>query len=119
MRKKIKSAVTDSEAEVRYDPEHKAGVSNLMNIYTALGNTTIEKLEAEYAGKGYGDFKGDLAEVVADRLGPIAARTKEFLADKAELDRILTAGAEKARHLAVRTITKAYKKVGFYPPVAL
>jgi tryptophanyl-tRNA synthetase len=119
MRKKIKSAVTDSEAEVRFDPEKKAGVSNLMNIYSALGNTTNEKLESEYAGKGYGDFKGDLAEVVADALGPIAARTKEFLADKAELDRILTAGAEKARHLAVRTITKAYKKVGFYPPVAL
>jgi tryptophanyl-tRNA synthetase len=119
MRKKIKSAVTDSEAEVRYDPEKKAGVSNLMNIYTALGNTTIDKLEAEYAGKGYGDFKGDLAEVVADYFGPISARTKEYLADKAELDRILTAGAEKARHLAVRTIAKAYKKVGFYPPVAL
>jgi tryptophanyl-tRNA synthetase len=119
MRKKIKSAVTDSDAEVRYDPEHKPGVSNLMNIYAALGATTHEKIEAEYAGKGYGDFKGDLAEVVADYLGPISAKTKEFLADKAELDRILTAGAEKARHVAARTLAKAYKKVGFYPPVAL
>ncbi|GAA2141279.1 tryptophan--tRNA ligase [Glycomyces algeriensis] len=119
MRKKIKSAVTDSDAEVRYDPEHKPGVSNLMNIYAALGATTHEKIEAEYAGKGYGDFKGDLAEVVAEYLGPISAKTKEFLADKAELDRILTAGAEKARHVAARTLAKAYKKVGFYPPVAL
>ncbi|MDN3241130.1 tryptophan--tRNA ligase [Glycomyces tritici] len=119
MRKKIKSAVTDSDAEVRYDPEHKPGVSNLMNIYAALGATTHEKIEAEYAGKGYGDFKGDLAEVVADYLGPISAKTKEFLADKAELDRILTEGAVKARHVAARTLAKAYKKVGFYPPVAL
>jgi tryptophanyl-tRNA synthetase len=119
MRKKIKSAVTDSEAEVRYDPEEKAGVSNLLNIYAALGGTTIEKLEAEYAGKGYGDFKSDLAEVVAESLGPIAASTKEYLADKAELDRILTQGAEKARHVASRTLAKAYKKIGFYPPVAL
>jgi tryptophanyl-tRNA synthetase len=119
MRKKIKSAVTDSEAEVRYDPENKPGVSNLLNIYAALGGTTVEKLEAEYAGKGYGDFKGDLAEVVTESLGPIAARTKEFLADKAELDRILTQGAEKARHVASRTLAKAYKKIGFYPPAAL
>jgi tryptophanyl-tRNA synthetase len=119
MRKKIKSAVTDSDAEVRYDMERKPGVSNLLNIYAALGETTVGKLEAEYAGKGYGDFKGDLADVVADALGPIAAKTKEYLADKAELDRILTAGAQKARHLAARTIAKAYEKIGFYPPVAL
>ncbi len=119
MRKKIKSAVTDSEAEVRYDPDAKPGVSNLMNIYAALGSTTVEKLESEYAGRGYGDFKGDLADVVADYLGPISDRTKEFLADKAELDRILAKGAEKARHVASRTLAKAYKKVGFYPPAAL
>ncbi|THV21782.1 tryptophan--tRNA ligase [Glycomyces paridis] len=119
MRKKIKSAVTDSGGDVRYDTEAKAGVSNLLNIYAALADTTVEKLEGEYAGKGYGDFKGDLADVVAETLAPIAARTKEFLADKAELDRVLTAGAEKARGLAVRTIAKAYKKVGFFPPVTL
>ncbi|SDD50566.1 tryptophan--tRNA ligase [Glycomyces harbinensis] len=119
MRKKIKSAVTDSEAQVRYDLEHKPGVSNLLNIYAAVGDTTVEKLEADYAGKGYGDFKGDLAEVVAEAFGPVAVKTREYLADKAELDRILTAGAEKARHLATRTIDKAYKKIGFYPPAAL
>ncbi|THV39685.1 tryptophan--tRNA ligase [Glycomyces buryatensis] len=119
MRKKIKGAVTDSDAEVRFDPENKPGLSNLMNIYTALGNTTFEKLEAEYAGRGYGDFKGDLAEVVADSIGPIATRTKEFLADKAELDRILERGAEKARIVASRTLAKAYKKVGFFAPAAL
>ncbi|MEU6857873.1 tryptophan--tRNA ligase [Glycomyces sp. NPDC046736] len=119
IRKKIKSAVTDSDAEVRFDTEHKPGVSNLLNIYAALGDTTVEKLESEYAGKGYGDFKGDLAEVAADFMGPISARTKEYLADKAELDRILAKGAERARQVASRTLAKAYKKVGFFPPVAL
>ncbi len=119
MRKKIKSAVTDSDAEVRYDPENKPGVSNLLGIYSALSGTPVEKLEAEYQGKGYGDFKGDLAEVVAESLAPIAAATREYLDDQAELDRILTRGAEKARAVASRTLAKAYKKVGFYPPVAV
>ncbi|WP_030144470.1 tryptophan--tRNA ligase [Glycomyces sp. NRRL B-16210] len=119
IRKKIKSAVTDSEAEVRYDVERKPGVSNLLNIYAALGDTTVAKLEAEYAGKGYGDFKGDLAEVVVEAIGPITRRTKEYLADRAELDRILAQGAERARQVASRTLAKAYKKVGFFPPAAL
>ncbi|WP_026925534.1 tryptophan--tRNA ligase [Glycomyces arizonensis] len=118
MRKKIKSAVTDSEAEVRYDPEGKPGVTNLLVIYSALSGTPVDKLESEYQGKGYGDFKGDLAEVVAETLGPIARATREYLDDKAELDRILVEGAEKARAVASRTLAKAYKKVGFYPPVA-
>ncbi|GAB3224404.1 tryptophan--tRNA ligase [Glycomyces halotolerans] len=118
MRKKIKSAVTDSEAEVRYDPERKAGVSNLLNIYSALTGTSVEKLESEYQGKGYGDFKSDLADVVAEALEPIATATNEYLSDKAELDRILTRGAEKARTVASRTLAKTYKKVGFFPPAA-
>ncbi|WP_199043818.1 tryptophan--tRNA ligase [Glycomyces salinus] len=117
MRKKIKSAVTDSEASVRYDPENKAGVSNLLTIYSSLTGDSIEKLESAYAGKGYGDFKGDLADVVADTLGPIATATREILDDRAELDRILTMGAEKARAMAAPTLNKTYKKVGFYPPV--
>ncbi|WP_026929918.1 tryptophan--tRNA ligase [Glycomyces tenuis] len=118
MRKKIKSAVTDSEAEVRYDAENKAGVSNLLVVYSALSGTAIDKLEDEYRGKGYGDFKSDLAELVAESLEPIARATREYLDDKAELDRLLTKGAEKARAVASRTLAKAYKKVGFYPPVA-
>ncbi|GAB3645874.1 tryptophan--tRNA ligase [Glycomyces tarimensis] len=117
MRKKIKSAVTDSEAEVRYDEEHKPGVSNLLNIYSALSGTAVDKLEAQYEGKGYGDFKTDLAEVAVESLEPIATATREYLADKAELDRIIAKGAEKARAIAGRTLAKAYKKVGFYPPV--
>ena len=117
MRKKIKSAVTDSEASVRYDPEAKPGVSNLLTIYSSLSGDPIEKLESAYAGKGYGDFKGDLAEVVADSLEPIAKATREFLGDRAELDRILTEGARKARAMAGPTLAKVYKKIGFYPPV--
>ncbi|WP_100447693.1 tryptophan--tRNA ligase [Glycomyces xiaoerkulensis] len=119
MRKKIRSAVTDSGSEVRYDPESKAGVSNLLTIYSALTGTPVEKIESEYHGKGYGDFKGDLADLVADSLEPIAKTTKEYLADTAELDRILAKGAEKARSVASRTVAKAYKKVGFYPPVSM
>ena len=117
MRKKIKSAVTDSEASVRYDPEGKPGVSNLLTIYSSLTGDSVEKLESAYAGKGYGDFKGDLAEGVAETLGPFATATREILDDRAELDRILTKGAEKARAMAAPTLSKTYKKVGFYPPV--
>lgn len=117
MRKKIKSAVTDSEPTVRYDVENKPGVSNLLCIYSALSGTPIDRLESEYRGKGYGDFKSDLAEVVVEALEPISKATREYLNDKAELDRILTKGAEKARAVASRTLAKAYKKVGFYPPV--
>ncbi|WP_025273489.1 tryptophan--tRNA ligase [Haloglycomyces albus] len=117
MRKKIKSAVTDSEARVVYDVDDKPGVSNLLNIYSSLTGTSIEKLEAEYSGKGYGDFKGDLADVVVEYLGPIAERTKEILADKAELERVLDEGAERAAQVSRRTMFKAYKKVGFRRPL--
>jgi tryptophanyl-tRNA synthetase len=117
MRKKIKSAVTDSEADVRYDPERKPGVSNLLNIYSALSGTSIEKIEAEYQGRGYGDFKGDLADLVADTFEPVSTAVDEYMGDKAELDRILTAGAEKAHEIAERTLAKAYKRIGFFPLV--
>jgi tryptophanyl-tRNA synthetase len=118
IRKKIKSAVTDSEAEVRYDVERKPGVSNLLTVYSALSGTAVDKLEDEYRGRGYGDFKSDLADLVAESLEPISRATREYLDDRAELDRILVKGAEKARSVASRTLAKAYKKVGFYPPVA-
>ena len=116
VRKKIKSAVTDSDGAVVYDEDDKPGVSNLLAIHAALTGTAIEKTEAEYEGRGYGDFKSELGDIVADALAPIAETTRSYLSDKAELDRILTKGAEKARAVASRTLAKAYKKVGFYPP---
>jgi len=113
--KKIRSAVTDSETEVRFDEEAKPGVSNLLTIYSALTGRSIEDLEKAYAGKGYGDFKGDLAEVVVEFVTPFRDRTQELLADPAELDAILRRGAEKARAVASRTLADVYEHVGFLP----
>ena len=111
--KKIRSAVTDSETVVRYDTEEKPGVSNLLTIYSALTGRTIEDLVASYEGKGYGDFKGDLAEVVVEFVTPFRDRTNELLADTEELDSILQRGAEKARAVASRTLADVYDRVGF------
>ncbi len=105
LEKKIKSAVTDSEGIVKFDKENKPGVSNLLTIYSILGNTTIEELEAKYEGKGYGEFKGDLAEVVVNALKPIQDRYHELI-ESDELDRILDEGAERAN----RTANKMLKK---------
>lgn len=114
--KKIRSAVTDSETVVRYDVEEKPGVSNLLTIYSALTGRTIDDLVAAYDGKGYGDFKGDLADVVVDFATPFRDRTNELLADRAELDAILARGAEKARAVATRTLSDVYDRVGFLKP---
>ncbi|HEY0812053.1 MAG TPA: tryptophan--tRNA ligase [Pseudonocardia sp.] len=114
--KKIRSAVTDAEREIRYDPEHKPGVSNLLTIYAALTDRKVIELEGEYAGRGYGDLKKDLAEVVAAFTTPLAARVKGYLDDPAELDRILAAGAARAREVASVTLRDVYDKVGFLPP---
>jgi tryptophanyl-tRNA synthetase len=116
--KKIRSAVTDSEAEVRFDETAKPGVSNLLRIYSALTGITIEKLVDDYAGKGYGDFKTDLADVVVDFVTPFRARTFELLEDQTELSAVLKAGAEKAREVAVKTLADVYDRVGFVPPFA-
>ncbi|HEY0904963.1 MAG TPA: tryptophan--tRNA ligase [Marmoricola sp.] len=113
--KKIRSAVTDSDTEVRYDEEAKPGVSNLLVIYSALTGRSIDDLVAEYAGRGYGDFKGDLAEVVVDVVTPFRARTQELLADRAELDAVLKRGAGRAREVAARTLADVYDRVGFLP----
>src|SRR3954447_12046925 len=113
--KKIKSAVTDSESEVRYDEAAKPGVSNLLTIYSALTGRSIDDLEKAYAGKGYGDFKGDLADVVVDFVTPFRARTMELMEDSAELDAILRQGAAKAREVASRTLADVYEHVGFLP----
>jgi tryptophanyl-tRNA synthetase len=111
--KKIRSAVTDSETEVRFDEESKPGVSNLLNIYLALTGRSVDDLVKAYEGKGYGDFKGDLAEVVVEFVTPFRDRTAELMADPAELDAILRRGAERAREVASRTLADVYEHVGF------
>jgi tryptophanyl-tRNA synthetase len=114
--KKIRSAVTDAEREIRYDPEHKPGVSNLLTIYSALSNRKIAELETDYAGKGYGDLKKDLAEVVGDFVSPLRARVTGLLDDRAELDRVLAEGATRARDVAGATLAAVYDRIGFLPP---
>ena len=111
--KKIKSAVTDTEREVRYDPTLKPGISNLLDIYAATTGKSIAELEAEYAGRGYGDLKKELAEVVVDALTPIRTRTLELMEDPAELDRLLSIGAEKASERAEQVLSEVYDRVGF------
>ena len=111
--KKIKSAVTDADREVRFDPENKAGISNLLSIYSSLSGRTIAALEQEYDGRGYGDLKKDLAEVVVDTLSPVRTRTLELLEDPAELDRLLSVGADKATATAEKTLATVYDRIGF------
>jgi tryptophanyl-tRNA synthetase len=116
VRKKIMRAVTDADGEVRVDDEAKPGVSNLLRMYSALGGQSIESLEQRYAGGGYGAFKKDLAEVVVNALAPVRERTEKLLANEAELDSLLAAGASRARKLARQTMTAVMDKVGFLPP---
>jgi tryptophanyl-tRNA synthetase len=115
LRKKVRSAVTDSDREVTYDPENKAGVSNLLTIYSVLTGKAVDEIVGSYAGRGYGDLKKDLAEVVVDFAEPIRRRTEELLADPAELDRILAQGAANARDLAGKTLADVYDRIGFLP----
>jgi tryptophanyl-tRNA synthetase len=114
--KKIRSAVTDAEREIRFDPVAKPGVSNLLTIYSALTDRKISELEAEYAGKGYGDLKKDLAAVVAEFVEPLRERVRTYLDDPAELDRVLARGANRAREVAGATLTAVHEKIGFLPP---
>jgi tryptophanyl-tRNA synthetase len=113
--KKIRSAVTDTEREIRYDPEHKPGISNLLSIYSALSGRAVAELEAEYVGHGYGDLKKDLAEVVVSFVEPVRKQTEAYLADPAELDRVLALGAERARAVAAVTLSDVYDRIGFLP----
>jgi tryptophanyl-tRNA synthetase len=115
--KKIRSAVTDAEREIRFDVEHKPGISNLLTIYSALTNRKIAELEADYAGKGYGDLKKDLAEVVGDFVSPLREKVTAYLDDPAELDRILAGGATRARDVASATLGTVYDRIGFLPPL--
>ena len=111
--RKIKRAVTDSGTEVKY-AEGKDGVNNLMNIYAAFTGKTYEEIEREFEGRGYGDFKLAVGEVAADALCALQDKYNVFLSDKAQLDKILTEGAEKASYTANKTLRKVYRKVGFY-----
>jgi tryptophanyl-tRNA synthetase len=114
--KKIRSAVTDNEREIRYDPENKPGIANLLTIYSAMTDRKIAELEADYAGKGYGDLKKDLGEVVAAFAEPFAARVQDYLDDPAELDRVLARGATRARDVAGATLQRVQERIGFLPP---
>ncbi|MFB9177613.1 tryptophan--tRNA ligase [Dactylosporangium sucinum] len=116
--KKIKSAVTDTGREIIFDQANKPGVSNLLTIYAALTGRTIDDLVEAYDGKGYGDLKKDLAQVVVEFLKPIQERTNLYLDDPAQLDKLLAVGAEKARAVAVPTLKTVYDRIGFLAPGA-
>ncbi|MDR0915690.1 MAG: tryptophan--tRNA ligase [Oscillospiraceae bacterium] len=109
----FKRAVTDSDTVVRYDPANKPGVSNLMQIYAVCAGKTFAEIENAFAGKGYGDFKTAVGEAVVETLRPIREKALELLGDKAYLEGIYKAGAERAARTANRTLSKVYKKVGF------
>ena len=111
--KKIRSAITDSGSQILFDEEKKPGISNLLTIYSALTGTAIADIEAEFEGQQYGQFKVALADIVVDFVGPFRERTLELLDDKAELDRILVSGADKARAVASETLKSVYDRVGF------
>ena len=111
--KKIRSAVTDSEREVRYDPDAKPGVSNLLTIQSAVTGTDIDKLVEGYAGRGYGDLKTDTADAVVEFVTPIKTRVDKLLADPAELEAVLAAGAERARDVSAKTLQRVYDRLGF------
>jgi tryptophanyl-tRNA synthetase len=110
--KKIKSAMTDAGREVKYDVAQKPGISNLLTIHSALSGRTIAELENEFDGKGYGDFKAAVADVVVEYLRPIRAKAMELLEDEKHLLQILHQGSEKARAVAQETIATTYKNLG-------
>ena len=115
IQRKFKRAVTDSDMErcVRYDPEGKPGVANLMNIYSAVTGKSYDQIEQEFDGKGYGAFKPAVGEAVMETLRPIREEAGRILKDKAYLESVYRAGAEKASYVANKTLRKVYKKVGF------
>ncbi len=112
--RKFRRAVTDSENEIRYDPDNKPGVSNLISIYTAFTGKSIEETEREFAGVGYGDFKLAVGEAVAEKTVPLQKEQARLLADKDYLSSVLKEGAAKAYKVASSTLVKVYRKIGFY-----
>lgn len=110
--KKFKSSVTDDGKEVKFDEKGKPGISNLLTIHSALSGKSVSDLESEFSGKGYGDFKTAVAEVVIAKLEPIGKRTRELMDDPAELSRVLSNGAQKANEVASATLKAAYSAIG-------
>ena len=113
--RKFKRAVTDSENAIAYDVK-RPGISNLMSIYSVFTGKTFSEIENQFAGVGYGEFKLEVGEAVAKTVCEIDAKKKEILKDKEKLDAIMIDGAEKARYMASRMLSKVYKKVGLYTP---
>ena len=111
-KKKIMRAVTDADGEVRFDSEAKPGVSNLLTIYSVLTGRMVESIEREYEGRGYGDLKKGLAEVVEETFAPVRERTNALLADRAELDRLLDGAADRANEVASATLARVYDAMG-------
>jgi tryptophanyl-tRNA synthetase len=110
--KKIKSAATDSGTEIKFDPENKAGLSNLMTIYSVLSGKTIDQLEKDYEGKMYGHLKVDLAEIVVETLKPVREKYDDLMKNKDHLDKLMADGAQKAQVRARLTLDNVYKTVG-------
>jgi tryptophanyl-tRNA synthetase len=115
LRKRVRSAVTDSGREVTFDPVEKAGVSNLLTIYSGVTGGAVDDLVAAYEGKGYGDLKRDLADAVADFVQPIQERYQRYVDDVETLDTILADGAARARSIASATMAEVRERVGFIP----
>ena len=113
VRRKIRRAVTDSDGEIRYDPQQKPGVSNLLTILCALTGESTEAAAARLSGKGYGELKAEVTEAVVGTLTPIQQDFKRYLSDKAFLENTWRTGAERASRIAERTLSKAMKKIGF------
>jgi tryptophanyl-tRNA synthetase len=116
IRKKFKTAVTDSGREIRYAPDEKPGVSNLIEILSVATGLPIPEVERSYDGKGYGDLKGDVGEAVVELVRPIQAGYNELRADEIELRRLLQVGAEKARQTSANTLEQMYERMGFVRP---
>lgn len=110
--KKFKSSVTDDDKEIRFDEKLKPGISNLLSIHSALSGKSVKEVESEFSGKGYGDFKSVVAEIVIETLKPIARRTNELMSDKDGLIKILQEGSERANQVASSTLKAAYNAVG-------
>ena len=114
--KKIKSAVTDTDGVIKFDRETKPGVSNLLGIHAAISGRSIESLEEQFAGEGYGSLKAEVADIVIAAIEPIRERTQELMSDQNELDRLLADGADRANALAEDTLAKVYDAIGFLKP---
>jgi tryptophanyl-tRNA synthetase len=118
IRRKLRSAVTDSGREVKHDPAEKPGISNLIEIMTVATGESVEEVEARYDGQGYGPFKADVAEAVVELLTPIQERYRELRGDDRELQRLLAIGAEKARNASEPTLHSMYERMGFVMPAS-